>query len=466
MSINETKLDFWIKNNYNVLFIGKHGVGKTSCVLQAFNRANFKWKYFSASTLDPWVDVIGVPRACTNEHGDTYLDLVRPKEFANDEVEAVFFDEYNRSPKKVRNAVMELIQFKSINGKKFNNLKIIWAAINPEDDEQTKYDVEEIDPAQLDRFHVKVDVPYLPDSKYFTGKYGKELSDAAISWWKELPEEMQNQVSPRRLDYAIDMYQKEGDLRDVLPSASNITKLLLTLKSGPIQKQLGIASKNIEDAKKFISIENNYAAAIQYVIKNDKYMNIFLPLLSEEKLASLLAAHKSVMEYMASMTNQFPIFGNVITNIINANQSKKLVKTLKKLLPSTAKAKLTGVSYENILKNLQGRKNENTYDRKKIYDTIREELPALPTKEEAIETLNLLANIVNRSNHYTFSYSLKGIEKVVSNCFTTIAVADSITTPAEIILKYNPSWCIFDEKLTHKVKIQKPTVVQKVTATV
>lgn len=28
---------------------------------------------------------------------------------------------------------MELIQFKSINGKKFNNLKVIWAAINPDD---------------------------------------------------------------------------------------------------------------------------------------------------------------------------------------------------------------------------------------------------------------------------------------------------------------------------------------------
>ena len=43
-------------------------------------------------------------------------------------------DEFSRAHKKVRNAVMELIQFKSINGRKFKNLKIVWAAINPDDD--------------------------------------------------------------------------------------------------------------------------------------------------------------------------------------------------------------------------------------------------------------------------------------------------------------------------------------------
>ena len=41
------------------------------------------------------------------------------------------FDELNRAKPKVRNAVMELIQFRSINGIKFNNLRMIWAAINP-----------------------------------------------------------------------------------------------------------------------------------------------------------------------------------------------------------------------------------------------------------------------------------------------------------------------------------------------
>ena len=133
--ISNTKLDFWIQNNYNVILRGRHGVGKTACIKEAFDRNNLKWLYFSASTMDPWVDFIGVPKEKV-ENGISYLDLVRPKAFAEDEVEALFFDEYNRSASKIRNAVMELIQFKSINGKQFKNLKIVWAAINPEDKDQ------------------------------------------------------------------------------------------------------------------------------------------------------------------------------------------------------------------------------------------------------------------------------------------------------------------------------------------
>ena len=157
MTKNDKKLDFWIQNNSNVLFIGKHGVGKTAMVKDAFDRNGLNFRYFSASTMDPWVDFVGVPREKTEnkvpeelkiikelaaispqialewiqtnwkmseqsaksildhslnrEDGKSSLELVRPSSF-NDDVEALFFDEFNRSPKKVRNAVMELLQFK------------------------------------------------------------------------------------------------------------------------------------------------------------------------------------------------------------------------------------------------------------------------------------------------------------------------------------------------------------------
>ena len=84
MSINDSNLSFWIKNNYNVLFRGKHGVGKTATVLEAFNSHGLKWQYFSASTMDPCVDFIGVPKEKTDEKGNSYLDLVRPKHFQED----------------------------------------------------------------------------------------------------------------------------------------------------------------------------------------------------------------------------------------------------------------------------------------------------------------------------------------------------------------------------------------------
>src|SRR5574339_183824 len=99
MSLDK-KLDFWIKNNYNVLFKGKHGVGKTTSVLEAFNKSGLKWMYFSASTMDPFCDFVGIPKEVKDENGNSYLDLIRPRQFQNDEVEALFFDEFNRAPKK------------------------------------------------------------------------------------------------------------------------------------------------------------------------------------------------------------------------------------------------------------------------------------------------------------------------------------------------------------------------------
>ncbi len=70
--IDDHKLDFWIQQNMNVLFSGKHGVGKTTMVIDAFNRNSLKWMYFSAATMDPWVDFIGVPKEMKDEQG-SYL---------------------------------------------------------------------------------------------------------------------------------------------------------------------------------------------------------------------------------------------------------------------------------------------------------------------------------------------------------------------------------------------------------
>lgn len=223
--ITEAKLKFWIDNNLNVLFVGEHGVGKTARVKQAFDKAGLNWLYFSAATLDPWVDFIGIPKETEDpETGIKYIDLVRPKPFAEDTVEAIFIDELNRSHKKVRNAVMELVQFKSINGKPFKNLRIIWGAINPEnrleDSSELEYDVERLDPAQKDRFEIHVDVPFAPDRAYFLSKHGPK-SEAAMAWWKDLPSNVQKLVSPRRLDYALGVVAKGGDIRDVLPFSLN-----------------------------------------------------------------------------------------------------------------------------------------------------------------------------------------------------------------------------------------------------
>lgn len=246
----EKKFDFWVQHNMNVLLVGEHGIGKTEMVKAAFERNNLKWRYFSAATMDPWVDFVGVPKEKVGENGESYLDLIRPLEFQDGSVEILFFDEFNRAPGKVRNAVMELLQFKSVNGRKFPNLRAVWAAINPYDEEET-YDVDRLDPAQEDRFHVKFQLPSTPCKQYFRDKYGTTLGERAVEWWNRLPDECKKITSPRRLDYCMDYYTKGGDVTDVLDKQTRPTVLVKHLERIDSEKSTH-EEKWLEDSELYI----------------------------------------------------------------------------------------------------------------------------------------------------------------------------------------------------------------------
>lgn len=323
--VTDSRLDFWIRNEMNVLMVGKKGTGKTERILEAFKRSNLRYLYFSAATMDPWVDFIGVPKEVT-ENGVTYLDLIRPKALATDTVDAIFLDEANRAPKKVRNAVMELIQFKSINGKKFNNLKIVWAAINPDDGEE-QYDVEILDPAQLDRFHVHVKLPYAPDKNYFTKKYNTDMAERAIEWWHGLTNEVKNMVSPRRLDYALSYFIRGGELKEILPIPSNVQKLAAVLNTSGVQREIELlySSQDTNKAVKFIRNENNYDAAITYILKEPKYLDFFLPHFPSDKKVALMTDNDDVLTKIVSGVKNTPQFAEVIANIKASKMDAELI---------------------------------------------------------------------------------------------------------------------------------------------
>lgn len=372
--MNQNKIDFWINNNQNVLFSGKHGVGKTAVVKESFERHGLNYRYFSASTMDPWVDFIGVPKeknpgsssdqillikdlmlidknlaidwilsnwglskdkaetiiSSLSNSSPSYLELIRPLVFATGDIEALFFDEFNRSPKKVRNAVMELLQFKSINGHSFPKLRLIWAAINPEDDSSNIYDVEKIDPAQKDRFHVFVTVPYKPNVEWFRERYGKKTADAAVQWWEEI--DNKDEVSPRRLQYALDTYLKKGDMRDVLPLSSNVSKLFNALNSGPIMDKLEafLSNDQKDEARDFLLNENNFSSAIKYIVKSNDLMSYFLPLVPKEKISVLLSQNDSTSTFIVNNSIKTPIFKEVCEEVVRANTNSSLVKKIRK----------------------------------------------------------------------------------------------------------------------------------------
>jgi len=295
----KNKLTQYFKLGKNVLLEGKHGTGKTSLVTEVFDKNCKNWLYFSGSTLDPWVDFIGVPKEV--KRGNEYvLSFVLPEKMSDESVEAIFIDEYNRSHKKVRNGTMELIQFKSINGRKFPNLKVVWAAINPNNDDDEIYDVETLDGAQTDRFQVQIKVPFIPDYEYFVEKFGIDYTKSALEWWNGIPDKAKKMVSPRRLDYALEIFREGGDVFDVLPLETNPTKLLATLKVGSLEDKLKslFKAKNADKAKTFFEQENNFQAALPIIKRNDEYLKFFLPTIDNERISSLFFSDNKFRQFI------------------------------------------------------------------------------------------------------------------------------------------------------------------------
>lgn len=206
-------VDMYWKHGFNVLFESLHGVGKTSIIYDLAERHGLKVAYFSCSTLDPYTDLVGVPIPSEDR---SELLMVRPR--AVDEAQIIMFDELNRADTKVRNAVLEIIQNRSINGEDLPNLRCCWAAINPTDG----YDTQELDPALIDRFDVFKSLAPQPSVEYMVGEgILEDLAKAAVDWWNDHDHDRrETYVSPRRLSKMCAAFQATEDkniIVDTLP---------------------------------------------------------------------------------------------------------------------------------------------------------------------------------------------------------------------------------------------------------
>lgn len=142
-------------NSHTVMLKGPHGIGKTEVIRWlAKNVWHQDCVEFQASQISDVGDLIGLPRI-NAETGET--EFVPPywyKKDANGNPLPVtlFLDEINRGTTLVTNAMMQLgLDHRILNFKLAPGSHVI-CAINPGDD--GTYDVEEFDPAKMDRFVV------------------------------------------------------------------------------------------------------------------------------------------------------------------------------------------------------------------------------------------------------------------------------------------------------------------------
>lgn len=210
MSTLENKLLDYATHSLNVLLVGAHGIGKTALVKETSKKLGLKLQYYSASTLDPWADLVGIP---VPDKDRKVVDFYRP--VAIQDAEFIFFDELNRAHPKVLQTLLEIIQFKSINGVKLDKLKMVWGAINPPGGE---YQVEDLDPALVDRFHVYIKMNAELNKKYLKTVMSESTFLSLREWWSnDCSAEQRQVISPRRVEYLGLLIEKGLPWKDCLP---------------------------------------------------------------------------------------------------------------------------------------------------------------------------------------------------------------------------------------------------------
>lgn len=278
-------LDFAIKNNKNVLIVGEAGCGKTTMIRECFNRfglvENKTWKYYSTPTLDPWINFVGVPQE--KKTGElSYLDFIRPLEIASGEMEAFFFDEFNRAATEVKQAVMELIQFKSINGLKFPKLRVVWAAINPFSETNDTYDTAMLDKAQKDRFQMWFNAKCKIDIPYFSREFGDKVAKIVAQWWNKLPDDIKEEVTPRRMEEACRIAEVNPQMMSaVLIPECNPSELIKLLSGVPfIDRMRNFFRKNDKQAmSELVGQSGSFATIRSAVSKPREFQDMMMQIL-------------------------------------------------------------------------------------------------------------------------------------------------------------------------------------------
>ena len=180
-------------SNENVLIEGLHGIGKSEQVKDYADKNNLHLEILYLSHQEVG-DLIGMPSIVNNITIWTKPSwLVRMQEATlNGQACVLFLDELNRAQRDVRQTALQITLEKKLHEHKLPSLDnketLVIAAINPEDDKQIDYQVDELDAALKDRFlyyEMKVDV-----KTWLRWARDNDISDQVTFFITEFPDRL------------------------------------------------------------------------------------------------------------------------------------------------------------------------------------------------------------------------------------------------------------------------------------
>lgn len=134
-----------------IMLVGAMGVGKSQIVAQVAEELGIDCVDLRLATQDPG-DLIGLPRVTTLKDGTLETTYARPQWFPKPGTKGIlFFDELNRAPVDVRNAIFQILTEGHLHTHRLPEGWYIVSAVNPDNG---LYQVEQLDQAMMRRFCV------------------------------------------------------------------------------------------------------------------------------------------------------------------------------------------------------------------------------------------------------------------------------------------------------------------------
>jgi hypothetical protein len=299
-----------VSTGKNILLEGSHGAGKTSLALEVAQKLGLRLKYFSAPTLDPFADLVGIPVPVVDD-GTRRLLYLRQEDVTQAEI--IFFDELNRAHPKVLNTVFELIQFRSINGEKLPHLRSVIAVINPAG---SNYQVQELDPALVDRFHIHLSLTAGPSRDWFISRFGPRLGNVILDWFEtDLDHKQREQISNRRLEYIGLCRTEDIPLQYALPPGSKVPLHLLEARLEE--------NKNVLTIEDFLQNPDKFTGQVVADLNvATRFVNL-LPMMNPAQKAAVSEIVLALpSEVLATLRTKFPAIFKKVRDSIAIAKSK------------------------------------------------------------------------------------------------------------------------------------------------